>query len=162
MLLIKISKYKFRELYIMGNKVSRLDYVNINKIIDLPEFKNNNTSKYKHLIRYENGREVKVTFNKEEERKFQLKYKYAKMFKPIRKIKYSKITEVIKKDISPEKYIELNKNILEEDDKYIYNMNIVYDDNYGKDDGIYMMHMNKSQYDVFCQLKDEIQKSPSK
>jgi hypothetical protein len=139
----------------MGSHISSLDYKNIIQIIDLPDnnINKNKTNNHKHLIKYKNGKEKKVSFNKDEEKQFQLRYKYTKMFKPLINLQYSKITLVNKREISKDKYIELNKNVLDEDDKIIYNIQILYNN---IDDGMYIMNMNKCQYDLFCKIKDDI------
>ncbi len=135
----------------MGSQISSLNYQNIIQIIDLSSVKEQN--KFIHIIKFENGKEKRIKLNKNEEKKFQMRYKYAKMFKDISKIKYSSITSVIKTNIDENRYKILNKFVVDEEDKYIYNLKCILDD--GK---IQILNVNKSQYDLFCNIYYDINK----
>jgi hypothetical protein len=76
------------------------------------------------------------------------------MFKDISKIRYSKITDIIRTNIDENKYILLNKYVLNEDEKNIYNLKIIFDDG-----NIQVFDFNKTQYDLFCKISNDIKKN---
>ena len=143
----------------MGGKVSSLKYYQIIQIIDLVSKKDPN--QYLHIIKYDNGTEKIIKLNSKEERLFQIRYKYTRMFKDISKIRYSKITNIIKtniddnidNNIDKNKYNLLNKYVLDEEDKYIYNLKLILDD-----DTMKILHFNKIQYELFCKIYYDINK----
>jgi hypothetical protein len=140
----------------MGGKVSSLKYYQIIQIIDLVSKKD--TNKFMHIIKYYNGKEEVIKLNKNQEHQFQLRYKYSRMFKDISKIRYSKITNIIKTNIDDNidknKYNLLNKYVLDEEDIYIYNLKLILDDG-----TVQILHFNKTQYDLFCKIYYDINKT---
>ena len=88
----------------MGSQISSLDYKNIREVKDLVNINDNNKRKYIHIIKFNNNKEKIIKLNKNEEVKFELRYKYTKMFRDIAKIQYYKISEIIKTNIDENKY----------------------------------------------------------
>jgi hypothetical protein len=136
----------------MGGKVSSLKYYQIIQVIDLASKKDPN--KFLHIIKFDNGKEKVIKLNSKEERMFQVRYKYTKMFKDISKIKYSKITNIIKENIDESKYNLLNKYVLDEENMYVYKLKLILDD-----DTIQIINVNKIQYDLFCKIYYDINKT---
>ncbi len=135
----------------MGGKVSSLKYYQIIQIIDLASTKDPN--KFLHIIKYDDGKEKLIKLNSKEERQFQMRYKYTRMFKDISKIRYSKITDIIKKNIDDSSYNLLNKYVLDEEDKYIYNLKLILDDG-----TVQILNINDIQYGLFCKIYYDINK----
>lgn len=76
----------------MGQLKSKIDY---NNIISISDINHNNPNKFIHNIKFSNGIEKTYKFNKEQEFKFQCRYKFTNMCKPLRNIKYNMIQKII-------------------------------------------------------------------
>ena len=138
----------------MGSQISSLDYKNIREVKDLVNINDNNKRKYIHIIKFNNNKEKIIKLNKNEEVKFELRYKYTKMFRDIAKIQYYKISEIIKTNIDENKYKLLNKYIIDDKEIYKYRIKIILND-----DNICCLDMNTLQYNLFCKLNKDINKN---
>ena len=87
----------------MGSQLSKINYYQINEVIDIAR-KNN---KYGHKLLLQDGSEKIIYLTEKEEAKFKSNIAYSEMFKPIIKFKY----EIID-DIKNYKYSAQNEDII--------------------------------------------------
>ncbi len=76
----------------MGTQLSKVDYSSITNIETINNIK---SKKNNYKITYENGKQQKLSLNDNQDMKFNLRYKYAKMINPIKLIKYSDIKNIM-------------------------------------------------------------------
>lgn len=100
----------------MGSQLSKINYYQINEVIDIAR-KNN---KYGHKLLLTNGNEKIVYFTEKEESKFKLSIEYSNMFKPIINFQYENISDIknynyihFDKDTTTHFTIEYNNGISE-------------------------------------------------
>jgi hypothetical protein len=79
----------------MGNKLSAIDYFEIESIIDNSyKLSHLKRSKYNYEIQYNNGKKFNISLNDAQNYKFHLKYRWAKEFKPLINLNYIDIQSI--------------------------------------------------------------------
>ena len=118
----------------MGSKISKtstIDYRNIHSIVDIKIDKLPN--RHDHIITYENGEQVSVSFTSKKEYRFRTRHNFAMLYKPICVISFIDIERI-------ENYIEYNK-------QQTYSFSIIYKN---KEPQKFMI--NKHQHELFWKL----------
>ncbi len=141
----------------MGTQLSKVDYSSITNIETINNIK---SKKNNYKITYENGKQQKLSLNDNQDMKFNLRYKYAKMINPIKLIKYSDIKNIVN-NTNPK--ITISKSLTNEDSiillKLVFNDGSQINKNYNYlEYTVFMGYLKLLKPEIYTELNKIINK----